>query len=416
MDITLSRRGFLSTSALALAAPSLLAQTTAATVSPSQKAASSLELPPPFDSAPVLQNPAAEGMSILCAVKEPCTAWVEYGRDESDRSDPGTGVSLDQRADNSEHGLLPFNGRVHRFRLEGLRPGTTYRYRIVAAPIDFRGPYKIERKQPVPSDTYSFRTLDAGESSVVSFSVINDTHEVPATLSGVTGLLARHTSDLAFWNGDIFNDIRTDEQIVANLMRPAGAPFASSTPLCFVSGNHDVRGVHARSLHRFTDLPNNRRYYTLRKGPVAFIVLDTGEDKADSHQVYGGLNDFARYRTEQQRWLETVISRRDVRDAPFRVLVCHIPLFGDSASEDSRTKWLPHLAQMGIDLAIHGHTHRHKHAAPDAERPWPQLVGGGPNPEAATFIHASADAKQLGIIVRDLSGKEIGNHTVRARG
>ena len=49
----------------------------------------------------------------------------------------------------------------------------------------------------------------------------------------------------------------------------------------------------------------DKYYYSFNHGPVHIIVLDTGEDKADSHPVYAGLADFDKYRDSQAEWLKS---------------------------------------------------------------------------------------------------------------
>ena len=352
-----------------------------------------------IDSPPVLQALTSDGVTVSIAVSGVSTAWVEYGPTRE----------LGQRADNSVHGMLPLDGRVHRIRILGLKPGDTCFYRVHVAPINFRSAYKIERGAVATSEVRSFRTLDGGRGGRCRVSIINDTHENATTLVSL-GKMLDDEADTVVWNGDIFNDVRSDRQIVEQMFRPAGLAYAARSPLTFVSGNHDVRGIHARQLaDRFLDTPGGKRYFTFRQGPVAFVVLDTGEDKPDAHPVYAGLNDFARYRDEQAAWLAEAMKDARFREAPFRVALMHIPLFGKAASEDSRAKWHATLAQAGIQLSIHGHVHEHKHSPPDHERPYAQLVGGGPAPESATFIRLEGDEKRMAAIVRDLSGKEVGN-------
>jgi hypothetical protein len=360
--------------------------------------------PAPFDSPPVLQNPGHDGVTVTVAVNAPCTAWVEYGLTEK----------LDQRADGARHGMVPFSGRVHSIRLSGLKPGARYHYRVAACPIDFAGPYKITRGEPVFSEEHTFATPDGGRGTAASFSLINDTHETINTLTAMTGLLGRHPANLRFWNGDIFNDVRTDQQIVEQVLRPVGAAYAADTPWCMVSGNHDVRGVNARSLERF--IPAERRYYALRHGPVAFVVLDTGEDKPDDHKVYAGLNAFSGYRQQQAEWLKGAMSDPLWRDAPFRVAVLHIPLWGGGASDDSRNRWHALLNDGRTDLAISGHIHKYSFDGPDAAvgRRYSQLVGGGPALETATFIHATADTRTLTACVMDHTGKQLAEHGFKA--
>lgn len=369
---------------------------------------------------PVLQNVTADGATVFAGVRGLSTAWVEYGTTEQ----------LGQRADAMRHGLLPLNGLVHRVRLQGLEGATRYFYRVGACRIDFRGAYKISRGAAEYSPTFSFRTHD-DSAETAAFYVINDTHENMTTLRGigdqVQGARARKRAGSAsldapvFWNGDVFNDVRSDEQVAANILTPPRAPdaiggYASTASLHFVSGNHDVRGIHARSLDAFIDTAGGLRYGVVRHGPVAFLVLDTGEDKADEHPVYAGLGAFEAYRDRQRVWLEGALRDERVTSARHRVVVQHIPMWGEGRSEDAQRKWAGLLQRANITAMICGHTHKFAYTPADADHPYPQIVGGGPAPEAATMIDGVADGANLSIVVRDLAGTEIANYHLRAPG
>ncbi|MBX3357852.1 MAG: metallophosphoesterase [Phycisphaeraceae bacterium] len=405
----MNRRDFLRAASLtALAAGYSLdpAEAAAALIDdpPAPTPAPAAPYPPPFDSHPVLQSPAPDGMTVFICVNTISTAWVEFGETPS----------LGQVTHSALHGLRSLSGRVHRIRLTNLKPGTRYHYRVVICPISFRSAYRIRRGEPVASSTFSFTTLDAGRGPKATFSVINDTHENPETLAAATSFLNAAPADLTFWNGDIFNDVRSDPQIVEQIMRPPpNLPYAATSPLCFVSGNHDVRGIHARSLDAFIDVPGGKRHYLLRQGPVAFIVLDTGEDKDDNHPGYAGLGEFSAYRESQRLWLDGTLKDPLFRSAPFKVAILHIPLHGKASNADCRNKWHAPLAAAGIDLAINGHVHEFAYHPPDRDRPYAQLVGGGPAPPTATVIRAAADRRQLLVTVLDLSGKEIGSFPFR---
>ena len=340
-------------------------------------------------------------MTVAVAVKTNSTAWIEYGTTEA----------LGLRADASEHGLLPLSERVHRVRVTGLEPSTRHFYRVLVAVINFQNAYKISRGATVASAIHSFRTLDDGRGTTASVSTFNDTHEKIPVLDRVTSLLAQTPTDFSFWNGDVFDDVRDDDQIVANVMRPANAAYATTVPVCFVSGSHDVRGINARALDRFIGTPEARRYYLVRQGPIAFVVLGTGEDKADEHPVYAGLGAFARYRLEQRAWLETALKTESFRSAPFKVGILHIPLFGVAASDHSRECWHDLLENAKVDLVVNGHVHAWNVSPPEAGRRYTQIVGGGPTvepgPNIGTVIQLQATQRNLTAIVRDLDGKEL---------
>ncbi|BCS33026.1 hypothetical protein TBR22_A22510 [Luteitalea sp. TBR-22] len=360
--------------------------------------------------APVVQALTPTSVSIAWAVNDTSTGWVEYGE----------GETLGSMAGGDADGLRPLDARVQRVRIEGLRPGTRYHYRAVSVPIAFLGAYDIRRGRPYESRTYSFVTPDAGAAGRVSAAIINDTHEQPDTLKGLFTQLADAPGDLLFWNGDMFNDIATEQQLAEQLLYPAGMAYAAARPVCFARGNHDVRGAEARALGRVLDTPDRHYFFTLRQGPVAFIVLDTGEDKPDDAPVYAGLGTFDAYRTRQAAWLADALTRAEVRDAPFRVVVVHIPLYGEKpvpfhGGADARDKWHDTLVRGRVDLMITGHTHRHAWLPPDATRPFGQLTGGGPQPAAATLIRLEADTQRLVARMHRLDGSVISEHVIARR-
>ena len=54
--------------------------------------------------------------------------------------------------------------------------------------------------------------------------------------------------------------------------------------------------------------------------------MHTGEDKPDDHPSFGGRIAFDALRREQAQWLVQATARPQIRDAPYRVVICHIPL------------------------------------------------------------------------------------------
>lgn len=398
---SVSRRAFLAKSGLVAGAASLAAQEMTG-----QQALAADGPSGPFRllSAPVLTNPAPDGVSVLWATSAPATGWIEFGETEH----------LGQRATGEDQGLLPFDDRAFKVRLSGLMPGTRYFYRVHAVQVDFRDAYTIRRQEqtPVASQVFSFTTPDPA-AAAASFTVWNDTHEQPETLRRLHDAHVKDHGDFLLWNGDVTNDIYGEEKMIGQFLAPAALPFAAATPYHFVRGNHDVRGPAARRLARFTDVPEGRYFYSFCQGPLAVIVLDTGEDKPDNHGVYGGLNAFAAFRARQAEWLSQEIERPEFRAAPFRVLFCHIPLWwkDDSAvgdyCADGRARWHDLLVRGGVQLVISGHTHEAAWLPADAARPYGQLIGGGPEPKAATYIRGHATTERLTLTQHRLTGESL---------
>ena len=108
-----------------------------------------------FVAAPLLLNPAPDGVSIVCVFNVPATGWVEYGET----------AELGHRCEPGGDGLRPLGDHLV-FRLGGLRPGQPCYYRLHAAEVAFRGidyvGSTVRRGEEIVSPVRSFRTLDPG--------------------------------------------------------------------------------------------------------------------------------------------------------------------------------------------------------------------------------------------------------------
>jgi 3',5'-cyclic AMP phosphodiesterase CpdA len=183
-------------------------------------------------------------------------------------------------------------------------------------------------------------------------------------------------------------------------------------------GNHDVRGALARRLPEFMPRALEHGYQNvLRMGPVGIVVLDTGEDK-EGPQFYGDLGEWALYRERQRKWLEQAVKDPLFREAPHKIVFCHIPLRWKSPASagswcgDGDQRWSALLAGAGVKAVFSGHTHEFWHGEPTADRPFHQIVGGGPqtkatkwSPTPATVIQLVADEKALGIEVVEAAAR-----------
>lgn len=376
-------------------------------------AQSSASEPPPsagltFTTPPSLQNPSATAVTVAIGVSGPSTAWVEYGATEQ----------LGSLASGTRHGLKPYDALSHQIRIEGLRPGQRCFYRVHAGAIDFRNAYDIRRGETIATDIFSFRTFDPSATEA-RFVVWNDTHENATTLARLMERTAPLPADFRVWNGDVTNDNYREERMVAHYIGAGNQPLSRESPLLFVRGNHDARGPVARSLPRFQETPGGLSYYSFRHGPLAGVVLDSGEDKPDSHPVYAGLGDFTSFYREQAAWLEQELKKPHLLQARFRVAFSHIPFWwqdrgfaGDA--NDPRSEWHRLLAKAQFAAVVSGHTHRHAFFPPDERKPYAQMIGGGPRPEAATLIQGAVTAEALSLTMTNLEGRELAAWRVEA--
>ena len=357
--------------------------------------------PAPQDGSPVrtpvtLMSPRTDGVDAIWAVNRLCTGRIEWTTEDGRRGAVAT----------DPFGFVPQGENVLRVRLAGLTPGTTYRVRAVTRPAG--------TADDTVSEWKTFRTLSPAAEST-TFVVWNDTHIRNETIQRLHEVTP--PADFLMWNGDTCNDWTRTDLLVPTLLHPGERDITDRRPLLLTFGNHDVRGARAFEMPDLVTTPSDRPFYAFRSGPVAVICLHTGEDKPDDHPSFRGRVAFDELRREQAAWLAETIRRPELRDAPYRVVFCHIPLrWLDERPQDysatgfdrhsgrSRDAWHQSLVLWGTQLVVSGHTHRTAWLPPTAEFPYGQLVGGGPAPAAATWIAGRADTRQMTLEVHDLAG------------
>ncbi|MBX3441973.1 MAG: metallophosphoesterase [Planctomyces sp.] len=395
----MQRRSFLKSTLAAGAGVSALSLQAAAEDAP-QTATGSV-----FSGKAVVCGPAPDSLTILQPVHGPATGFLEIA----------VAGGPFQRIEAEAAGLLPYAQHVLKFRLPPVPGGVELRYRVTARPVDFQNAYKILPGEPEAIEPVAIRTLDPASAST-RFHIWNDTHENLETLQLLHARTAEARPDFLVWNGDQTNDIYDETLMTGQFLAPGGLPIAAEWPLAYARGNHDVRGPAARKLAEFTGSPDDRYYCAFRSGPVAVLVMDTGEDKPDDHPVFGGLAAFEPMRRRQQAWLAETIQAAWFSEAPFKVLCCHIPLWWKDEVTDvghwrfsrvCRDAWLPLLVEGGVQLVVSGHTHEPAWLPPGAERPIGQLIGGAPRPQQATLIEGVADDSRLTLTMRRLDGRAL---------
>lgn len=352
-----------------------------------------------------LMAPRTDGCDAVWAVNTLCQGRIRWESEDGGRGE----------AASEEFGFVPQGDGVLRVRVAGLRPGQRCRIQSVTRSADG------QREEVSPWK--SFRTLDP-RAAATSFVVWNDTHVNQGTLQRLHAVTP--AAGFLIWNGDTCNDWTSEALLVPTLLHPGGCDITEGRPLFLVWGNHDVRGRHAYAMPRMVATPGGRPFYAFRSGPVAAVCLHTGEDKPDSHPSFGGRVAFDGLRREQAEWLDEVLARPEMRQAPYRIVFCHIPLrWLDESVQDydktgfdrhsgrSRAAWHEALARWRAQLIVSGHTHHDAWLPPTREFPYGQLVGGGPSLAGATWMEGSADASRLQIVVRGLDGAV--RHTVRVR-
>jgi hypothetical protein len=77
-------------------------------------------------------------------------------------------------------------------------------------------------------------------------------------------------------------------------------------------GNHDWYTAGAQPYLNYITLPGNERYYTVRRGPIEFFILDTDKNEPDGYSAD----------SVQAQWLQQQLA---ASDAPWKIVVLHYP-------------------------------------------------------------------------------------------
>lgn len=355
---------------------------------------------------PYLQNISPTEATIMWVTDRNSFSWVEYG----DRN------NLNKKFFAYQNGLIQANNRVNKITLPGIKSGQSHRYRIVSTEIVAVNGSQYKFGETIVSPIYSFDT-PADSGGDLKMVVFNDHHERSQTIPqllyrfGYTG--NDKDFDLVVFNGDVFDDIDSEEQLINQFLIPCVDVFAKHTPFLFVQGNHEVRGAFSRHLPDYLGFTNNQYYHAFTRGSTRVLVLDSGEDKTDDNWEYGGLAAFDQYREKQREWLKNEIASPAFKEAAFRVLLIHISPWhsGDwHGTLHCREMFGPLLNEAKIDLQLSGHTHRFAYHKPDNDHNFPIIIGGGPIEGNRTFIKLYATANTMKVQVYKDDGEVLGDY------
>lgn len=307
---------------------------------------------------PWLQNVTQNEFTVMWMTGGKCLSWLETAPDDGSAFEacerPRTYRTIAGKR---------YTGTLHAVRVKGLEPGHSYRYRIYAREVldDSNAYCSIYGKELNTGVSGTVRTLDYGAGQC-TFSMINDIHDRADLYRKLTDPLADKDIDFLLLNGDIISYAANIDTAACHTFGPA-ADMIRNLPLFFARGNHEGRGADACLMPGLFRTSTGEFYYIFRQGPVAFIVLDAGEDKPDTSVEYSGLADYDSYRQEELEWLKEAVKDPLFAEAPVKVAICHIPSlrFPDSWHSQiwANEYFNPVLNAAGIDLMLSGHHHRH---------------------------------------------------------
>ncbi len=350
---------------------------------------------------PWLQAVGESSVNILWKTSAPAVSWVEIAPDD------GSHFYAQERPKYfaSANGLKT-ESTLQNVRIEGLKPATTYRYRIYSQEILKHESYVIEYGKVAAAAAYMaklpiFRTADPNAREV-NFAMVNDIHQRNDALKTLLNQLNWDKTNFVIFNGDMVNNLRNEEQLFSSFLDTATSLFASQIPFYYARGNHETRGEFASSFPNYFPTSSGKLYYLLRRGPVCFIFLDTGEDKPDSDIEYSGIADFDYYRTQQAQWLKEALKSDEFRSAPYKIAIAHIPPSPDSwhGNKEVYEKFVPLLNENGVQLMLSAHLHRSVKRPPEEGIRFPVLANSN-----NSILKVSANSQKMRVEMRDMEGK-----------
>lgn len=315
-----------------------------------------------FTIAPTIQQVSSDSTTIVWELNGKAKGEVRYGEG---------GLTETQNAPAK---------RVHKVLLSGLKPSTTYTFRVSV---------EQQNGELLQSETSTFTTMPL-PGQPVRFAVVGDTQDHPEiNVQVAKGMLSHHPA-FALIIGDLVGMGWEKDQWVNDFFGSM-RPLFSQVPLFPLPGNHDR---NAMLYYELLALPKPYYYYSFRAGDVEIFTLDT------EHEVGPG--------SKQYRWLESELQKSS---AKWKIVAHHYPPYSSDLDDygtdlgDTAVRVLcPLYDRYNVDLVLSGHIHSYERTCPmrsgtiTESGPVYIVIGGGggdleqflPNPPEFSLVRKSA--------------------------
>lgn len=355
-----------------------------------------------FRTKPYLQNPVGNGITVMWETTVPAYCWVEYGTDTTQL----------KRARTIVDGQVVCNNYLHKIRIDGLQPGQKYYYRVCSQEMLLYQAYKKVFGNTAQSSFSEF-TLPTTDTDSFTAVVFNDLHQHTQTFRALCKQIQNVDYDFVVFNGDCVDDPVDHNQATTFISELTEGVHGDRIPTFFMRGNHEIRNAYSIGLRDHYDYVGDKTYGSFNWGDTRIVMLDCGEDKLDSHWVYYGLNDFTQLRNEQVDFLKKELSAKEFKKAKKRVLIHHIPLYGNDGVNLCADLWTNLLEKAPFNVSLNAHTHKYAfHPKGELGNNYPVVIGGGYKMDSATVMILEKKKDKLRIKVLNVEGKVLLDITV----
>lgn len=355
-----------------------------------------------FRTKPYLQNPVGNGITVMWETHVPAYCWVEYGTD----------TTRLERARTLMDGQVVCNNTLHKIRIDNLQPGQTYYYRVCSQEILLYQAYKKVFGNTARS-AFSQFTLPAADADSFTAVVFNDLHQHTQTFRALCKQIENMDYDFVVFNGDCVDDPASHDQATAFISELTEGVHGDRVPTFFMRGNHEIRNAYSIGLREHYDYVGDKTYGSFNWGDTRIVMLDCGEDKVDDHWVYYGLNDFTQLRNEQVDFLKQELASKAFKKANKRILLHHIPMYGNYEKNLCEDLWKEILSKAPFDASLNAHTHKYAfHPRKELGNNYPVIIGGGYKMDGATVIIVEKKKNELNITVLNAKGETLLHLTV----
>lgn len=277
---------------------------------------------------------------IMVPVEKECLFWVRVE---------------DKEFYDESNGILRSRSMLHRTHVPLELLDRTKEYTVCVRPLIERKPY-FTTTEPVQEFTFSFRPLPKEDIRIYHISDAHNRITQPVAAVETFGPI-----DLLILNGDIL-DHSGDPSKFSNIYEICSRITHGQIPVVFSRGNHDMRGNFAEAFADYTPNHCGNTYYSFRLGALWGVVLDCGEDKADTHEEYGHTVSCHEFRCRQTRFLKELTQKDDYKQAKYRIAVVHHPFTTRmeppfNIEEDIYTQWAACLKVFDLSVMLSGHLH-----------------------------------------------------------